>query len=285
VVTKPSDSAYAQAQIWRLGWVPAPPSGRAGEFLGRGTGSSIEFQDRRIYAPGDDVRHLDWRAFARTGQLTVKLYREELLPRLDLLLDVSASMSVGDDKPGLALDLTAFLCSCARRQGFAVRLIELSDEPRLVDLEAFRVEGSPLAGRYPLSVTADAAEGFLRPGTLRVLISDFLSPHDAPRLVRALAARAGGLALIQVLSREDAEPPVGAAFRMEDAETGEQREIVLDATTVDEYLGRLRRLNEALETECRRAAARFLRLVVEEGQGIAEVCRDHLARAGIVVPD
>lgn len=281
----PSEAAHAQASIWRLGWVPAPPSGRAGEHLGRGTGSSIEFQDRRIYAPGDDVRHLDWRAFARTGQLTVKLYREELLPRLDLLLDVSASMSVGEDKPALAIDLAAFLAACARRQGFAVRLIELADEPRLVDLEAFRVEGHPLDGRYPLSVTADAAEGFLRPGTLRLLISDFLSPHDASRLVRSLAARAGGLALIQVLSREDAEPPVGAAFRMEDAETGVERELVLDSVTVDEYLGRLRRLNEALETECRRAGARFLRLVGEEGLGIAEVCRDHLARAGLVVPD
>jgi len=164
-----------------------------------------------------------------------------------------------------------------------VRLIELADEPRVLEQEEFRAEGIQFAGRLPLSVTADAATGLLRPGTLRVLVSDFLSPHDSARVVRSFAARAGGLALFQVLSAEDAAPPVGAAFRMEDAETGERREIVLDGNTVDDYLSRLGRLTDGLEIECRRAAARFLRLVA--GPSLVEVCRERLAREGMIVPD
>ena len=279
----PSLDALRQADIWRLAWVPAPPSGRAGEHLGRGTGSSLEFQDRRTYQAGDDVRHLDWRAFARTGQLTIKLYREELLPRLDLLLDVSGSMDVGEDKPQLAIDLAAFFSGCARREGFAVRLILLGDRPERLDLDAFMAQGCEFAGRLPLSFTSDAAAGLLRPGTLRFLVSDFLSPHDPARLVRSLAARAGGLALFQVLSREDTEPEVGAAFRMIDVETGEERELVLDSGTVEDYLGRLERLTDALEIECRRASARFMRLV--GGPTFSEFCRDQLAREGMVLPD
>lgn len=277
-----SEAAYRAAETWQLAWAPAPPRGKAGGHLGKGTGSSLEFQDRRVYQPGDDVRHLDWRAFARTGELTIKLYREELLPSLDLLLDTSCSMDVGEDKPQLATDLTLFLALAARRQGFAVRLIELGDEPRRVDMDALRGAGVEYRGRLPLSATLEGAVGLVRPGTLRILVSDFLCPHDAASVVRSLAARAGGLAVFQVLAEQDVEPKVGSALRMEDAETGLEREIVLDGATVAEYLTRLGRLTEALELECRRAGARFQQVVA--GRDLEEICREDLARAGLVVP-
>ena len=47
--------------------------GQAGEFLGAGTGSSLDFQDHRTYVPGDDPRHINWQAYARTGHYTMKL--------------------------------------------------------------------------------------------------------------------------------------------------------------------------------------------------------------------
>jgi uncharacterized protein (DUF58 family) len=278
----PSEEAFRCAETWNLAWVPAPPRGKAGEHLGRGSGSSIEFQDRRTYQAGDDVRHLDWRAFARTGDLTVKLYREELLPRLDLLLDTSSSMGVGGDKPQLTIDLALFLGLAARRQGFAVRVIELGDAPHAVDLDLLRRDGCEFTGRQPLAVSLAGAEGLMRSGTLRLLISDFLSPHDAAVVVRSLARRAGGVALFQVLSREDTSPEIGRAFRMEDAETAAVKEIVLEAGTVEAYLGRLHRLTDLLQTECRRAAARFLTL--EAGPSLDELCRERLARAGMVAP-
>ncbi|HAT20298.1 MAG TPA: hypothetical protein DCS85_09105, partial [Verrucomicrobiales bacterium] len=66
--------------------------GQAGEFLGAGVGSSLDFQDHRSYAPGDDPRHINWQAYARTGHYTMKLYREEVRPVVDLVFDVSESM-------------------------------------------------------------------------------------------------------------------------------------------------------------------------------------------------
>jgi len=278
----PAAEAHAESALWKLGWVPSPPHGRAGDVLSRGTGSSIEFQDHRVYSPGDDVRHLDWRAYARTGELTVKLYNQELLPRLDLLYDASASMTVADSKAALLLDLVSFFAGVATRQGFAVRLIELSDAPRVRELDEFRVNGCAFDGRQPLAATIEPATALLRPGTLRMLIGDFLSPHDSAQLVRGLAARAGGLALFQVLAPDDAAPPVGVAYRMQDAETGEAREIVLSAAVVDDYLARLKRLTGSLETECRRAAARFTSIV--SGPTLRDLTRGVFAREGLLVP-
>ena len=64
-------------------------SGGAGDRMGRGTGASLEFTDFRDYVAGDDLRHVDWRAYARTDGLKVRLFRDEVAPHLDLVLDVS----------------------------------------------------------------------------------------------------------------------------------------------------------------------------------------------------
>src|SRR4249920_2976779 len=70
------------------------PGGVAGGTLSQRAGSSLEFQDHRDYQPGDDLRHIDWNVYARTDQLTLKLYREEVTPHLDVLLDTSRSMTL-----------------------------------------------------------------------------------------------------------------------------------------------------------------------------------------------
>ena len=58
-----------------------------GELAGRRTGSSIEFQDRKDYTLGDDLRAIDWRAYARTDRLTVKMYREEICPSVEIVVE------------------------------------------------------------------------------------------------------------------------------------------------------------------------------------------------------
>jgi uncharacterized protein (DUF58 family) len=88
--------------MYQLGLPRTPGSGRSGELLGRGTGTSLEFQEYREYMPGDDIRHLDWSAYARSDSLMVRLYREEISPRMDVLLDVSRSMSTSPAKMQIA---------------------------------------------------------------------------------------------------------------------------------------------------------------------------------------
>ena len=91
-------AAVRAAAAFRLVLPRAPIAGRIGERLGSGTGSSLEFQDYRSYADGDDLRHVDWAAYARSEVLAVRLYREEVAPRVDLVLDTSRSMAVSELK-------------------------------------------------------------------------------------------------------------------------------------------------------------------------------------------
>src|SRR5262249_49812236 len=100
------------AGAFSLAMPRAPIGGRFGERLGAGVGSSLEFQEHRQYAPGDDLRHVDWAAYARSETLAVRLYREEVAPRIDLVLDVSRSMAVAEQKHCAYAELAA-LIACA----------------------------------------------------------------------------------------------------------------------------------------------------------------------------
>src|SRR3954466_11348604 len=85
--------ALAAAARWRLPFSRQAWRGPAGSWLGAGSGSSMDFADHRNYMPGDDPRHIHWQAYARSGALTMKLYRAEVAPMVDIAVDISASMT------------------------------------------------------------------------------------------------------------------------------------------------------------------------------------------------
>ncbi len=277
---RPSSEALRIAQGWRLALAETPPRGVAGQRLGRGTGASLEFQDRRTYAAGDDVRHLDWRAFARTDQLLVRQYREEVLPRVEILLDVSRSMAVEDAKAAAAVDVVALIATAARNESFQVQIALVGERPELVDAVRFEQHGAEFTGRAMWTDCAARTLALLRPGSMRVLVGDFLCACSAADIIRPVAAQGRSLALVHVLGALDLDPPVGTALRLTDAEDDTTRDLVLDRKTVQRYRERLARLENELESECRRAGARFA--AVDARADVATICRDRLAPAGIL---
>src|SRR5262249_19380726 len=97
---------------YALGIPRNAPVGMVGSTLGQRSGSSLEFKDHRGYEPGDDLRHIDWNAYARSDQLTVKLFREEVTPHLDIVVDGSRSMALeGTPKAGACVALAAFFAT------------------------------------------------------------------------------------------------------------------------------------------------------------------------------
>ncbi|MEZ6015189.1 MAG: DUF58 domain-containing protein [Planctomycetota bacterium] len=278
----PSSEARALGRAFRLGLARAPRRGLAGAVLGRGPGASMEFHDRRAYAAGDDVRHLDWRAFARTDQLMVRLHREEVAPELDLILDASRSMAVEPEKAQRAVDLAAFLDSAARAGGYRARLLRLGRRPERLDDERFNVHGVEFDEVGSLGAALAALAPLLRPDSIRVLISDLLVPDDAVALTRELAARAGGLGVIQVLGAIDHRPAVGDALRLVDAETEAGIDLVLDRRTVDAYLSRLARLEAAWGEAVQRRGGLFARVHADEA--FLAVARGPLLHSGLVEP-
>jgi uncharacterized protein (DUF58 family) len=278
----PSATAHALAERYRLALRETTRNGLAGERLGRGTGASLEFQDRRDYVAGDDVRHLDWGAYARTNKLMVRMYREEILPHIDLLVDGSRSMAVDQDKAQFTTDFVHVISETARSSGFHVRVTLLRAQPEVIERGRFLASGLEFDSSTPLAHALQVGLTTMRPSSIRLLVSDFLSPHDAGSVVKSLAASAGGLQLVQVLGREDRDPPLGKALRLEDAETGAALDLVLDRRTVEGYKLRLERLGAALELECQRAGGRYLSICAVDSLEL--LCRERLARAGWLVP-
>src|SRR6202020_486677 len=89
-------------------------------------GSSVEFAEYRNYVPGDDIRRLDWRVFARTDRFFLKEYEAETNLRCYYVLDASGSMKFGQDPGGklaYAKRVIATLAYIAAHQGDASGLI------------------------------------------------------------------------------------------------------------------------------------------------------------------
>ena len=258
------------AGIVRLPLRNARWTGSSGGVAGRGTGSSLEFQDQRPYAPGDDPRHINWQAHARTGSYTLKLWREEVSPRIDLVLDRSRSMHLGEAKARRSWELAYFALESALRSGGQIRLFQLmagtGSEPAELPLPR------ALAHDWPAEPKAvDAASGVpllagalsridLRPGSLRVFISDLLDPSP-PAAVAAALGSGGGRAIVLVpTARAESDPDWTGNIEFEDCERGTRR---------------LQRVDESIMARYRQAYARHFsawrEACVRHGIGMARI--------------
>ena len=104
----------------------------------------------------------------------------------------------------------------------------------------------------------------LRRQGIRVLISDTLWPGDPVAVVRQLADRASALFVLQVLSRQDVDPPERGNVRLTDVESGEILDVFVDAVAEERHRRALERHEQAWRDACRRVGARFARLVAED---------------------
>ena len=270
-------SAVRAAAAFRLTLPRTPLGGRIGERLGAETGSSLEFQDYRPYAPGDDLRHVDWAAYARSELLAVRLYREEVAPRIDLVLDISRSMAVTEQKLRAYGELAGVLaCACASTIADSRIITTSAVSAQLLhvpeDIERF------LACDARLSALEEAHLPFRR-RSLRVVVSDFLFPHDADVLVSRLARDSALLALVQLTLREDAEPVADDGCRLVDVEGRGELDLLIDEAAVRDYRARFNRLRLGLSGAARRVGARFAHVVA--GTPVRDVARG-LAAAGML---
>ncbi len=273
------DWQAVRAAAVRLALPRTPIGGRLGERLGSGTGSSLEFQDHRSYAPGDDLRHVDWAAYARSEVLAVRLYREEVAPRVDLVLDVSRSMAVTSEKLQAHAELCGLIaCACASSDSHTLVIAAPGTNParlrRPEDIERVLACDGALsaleAGHLPF-----------RRHSMRIVISDFLFPHDADVLVARLAREGASLSLVQLTLREEAEPTVVGGRRLVDVEGRGEIDLTIDPVAVREYHARFKRLRAGLSRAARRTGAHFAHVVAEAS--VREMARG-LAAAGILEP-
>lgn len=283
------------ASRYQLGLPRMPVSGRSGELLGRGSGSSLEFQEYREYQYGDDIRHLDWAAYARSDALMVRLYREEISPRMEILLDASRSMT-SVDPTGPLSESQSLKAQTARQLAglFAMLGGNLGGQPALIPitdrtpLEALPIESHDALNTLPFDGSRSLREALddhaipLKRQTVRVVISDFLFPHDPDLLMRRLAGDASVLWVLQVLNAWEAKPTTLGGRKLVDLETTEEANLQVVEKTIAEYSARLLALQQELSRACRRVHATFAILIAE--RGLLDLCGNELCAAEILRP-
>jgi uncharacterized protein (DUF58 family) len=204
-------------------------------------GASVDFAEHRGYVPGDDIRRVDWRLYARTDRYYIKEYEADSNSNFSVLLDVSKSMGFGSrgiTKLDYGRILTGCLTYLVHRQRDRVGFVAFdSDIVEYVPPSAKHMDvtlhvldrlkpSNPGSLRGPMH---KVAENFGRRGLL-VLVSDLYEDPDAVlEAVGPLRFRGHDLAVFHLLDPAELDFSFSEPAAFEDLESGEQIPIVPDA--------------------------------------------------------
>ncbi|MBX3420006.1 MAG: DUF58 domain-containing protein [Pirellulaceae bacterium] len=196
-------------------------------------GQSVEFVQHRQYLPGDDVRHIDWKVWARQDRLVIKQYQEDTNLRCLLLVDSSDSMSYGEGdrtKFEYACILAACLSVLVLRQQDAVGSVVFDDRVRarvplrtsqshLLDVLASLDTTRPANKTDLESVIKDVLQTSARRGLI-VLLSDLLGMQDSGLRALGMLRRAGhDVLVLHIMHSDELDFPFTDPTRFEGLES------------------------------------------------------------------
>ncbi|HEX6135481.1 MAG TPA: DUF58 domain-containing protein [Longimicrobiales bacterium] len=216
-------------------------------------GMSLDFAEHRAYYPGDDIRRIDWRLFARTDRFYVKEYEADTNSNFTVLLDISRSMSyrsTGLSKLDYAKYLAASLSYFSREQRDRVGLLTFDDDivdyvppsAKHLDVVLHTIDRVRAERKGALESSLRKATELLRRRGLIVIISDLYEEPDRVQTAAGLLRHRGhDVIVFQVLDRTEIElegtvggAALDEATSFEDLETGE-RLPVITPTVRDRY--------------------------------------------------
>jgi len=252
-------------------------------------GFSVEFASHREYAQGDDLRHVNWKLFARSKRLYVKQFDAETNMNLFLLLDVSASMecrSKGISKREYGSALAASLAHLALKQHDAVGLILLADEVvahvppkarphQLQEILRTISNTKPRQAASSARAFQQAAELCNHRGIV-VILSDLFDDIEALMgAIERLRFHKHEVIVFHLWDPWERDLPLEGHFWFHDLETGEV--LLTQAEGVrDSYQAAVRQWRDVLEVECRNRAVDRIELKTDEP--LEQALLDYLVR-------
>jgi len=233
-------------------------------------GFSAEFAEYREYNPGDDLKHFDWKVYARTDKKYVREYEEETNMTATLLLDASASMGYG--RHGLTkFDYGCFLAASLTylmvRQRDQVGLVVFDDEirdriparssPAHMKYLLDRLETTEPRGHTGIAPTLHAiAEGSNRRG-LVILISDLIDDQEeVMNGVQHFRHDRHEVIVFNVFDNAEVEFPFDGLVEFEDLETDERLQTRADVVG-EEYRRKFNEFIERYKRDCMAAGADY----------------------------
>ena len=266
---------------------------RLGEHrvTGRPQASGLEIESYRPYAHGDDLRHLDWGAFARLDMLVTRRFTAEREQPVHLLVDASASMGTParDDKLGVAREVAMALAWMALATHDPVRVARLGATlgpivRRPADVRRIAAQLCALApeGAVELGDALGAHAARHREPATVVVVSDCMAePAAIDAGLGALRARRHAVVLLQVLGAGELDPARDFAQGvLADVESGATHPIVLTSDVRRRYDALLADHLAAVEGAARRHGVPYARLVT--GTPVPDFVTGPLARLGLV---
>ncbi|HEX4929969.1 MAG TPA: DUF58 domain-containing protein [Gaiellaceae bacterium] len=253
-------------------------------------GQSVEFADYRNYAAGDDLRQLDWNAYARLEKLFVKLFVEEEDVTVHVLVDASRSMDYGEpnklDAARRAAAALAYLGLASMDRvsvaflgdGGASQMRPIRGKHRAMELFRFLTEPRPerLTG---LAAAARAYASRMRGTGPLLLISDLMDPGYLDAM-RDLAGTRCQLSVLHLLAPDELEPEVAPDARLIDNETGHGVEVSGDDDLVDRYRARLGEWQAEIASFVSKRGGAYV--VVPSDLDLADLLFDVLRRRRVV---
>jgi uncharacterized protein (DUF58 family) len=234
-------------------------------------GFSVEFAEHRHYGPGDEIRHIDWRAFGKTDRYYVKEYEEETNLKAYLVVDTSGSMAYAGrtvSKFEYARQLAAGLAYLMISQRDAVGLITFDDAirsmiPALSAPSHFSVlckslSDARIGGETPLAgVLHSLAERIRRRGLVIILSDGFDKLDDLTNALQHLRHRRHEVLFFQVLAPEEEDFPFRRPARFRNLENLDQRLLVDPAAMRKAYLEKFHAFRESLVERIRAMGADY----------------------------
>lgn len=255
-------------------------------------GGGIEFADHRDYAPGDDLRYLDWNVYARLGETLLKRFQEEADLRVYLFVDCSRSMGFGEpSKFDYARQVAAGLAYVALAELDQVSVIAFADDTldsfpltrgkdRILSLFRF-LEG--LEGRGTATDLARVTGSFVhrnpRQG-LAIVVSDLYDPAGFQRGIDVLRHRHYEPHLVQIYDRREARPDLWGDLELYDVETGTAKKVTVTERSLRQYRQAFERFLDSVESYCRAYGLGYTR--TSTAIPFDELILTMMRRAGIV---
>ena len=228
-------------------------------------GFSVEFAEHRQYGPGDEIRHIDWRAFGKTDRYYVKEYEEETNLRAHLVVDSSASMAYSGrtgSKFEHARKLAAALAYLMISQRDAVGLVTFDDSVRSIipprsapghfSVLCQALDATKTGGETPLSaILHTLAERIGRRGLVIILSDGFDVLDDLTSALQHLRHRRHEVLFLHTLAPEEEEFPFRRPARFRDLERPGTELRVDPSSLRAAYLERFNAFREGLKESAR----------------------------------
>jgi uncharacterized protein (DUF58 family) len=230
-------------------------------------GFSVEFSEHRQYTPGDEIRHIDWKAYAKFDRYYIKEYEQETNLRCYLLVDASASMnyrSNGVSKFDYACYLAAALAYIMLNQQDLVGLVTFSDQirrqlpprssPGHLRTVIDSLEHTGPSGDTDLGRTLHHIASQLKRRGLVILLSDLLDePAEVMQGLQHLRYQKHEVLVFHVLDHDEIAFPFAQLTQFEDLED-ETRVITDPRAIAADYREQIQQFIKDYETMCRRQA-------------------------------